>query len=747
MAHPAAYGDRLKWTSAMKRLLLAFVPCVLGLRAGAAVVAEAVAPLAELAQRTPALRREAVLQLATLPTLARLAPAALAAAPLPSAAPAAASAVVRDQAALLVAALAARPDEPALHAALGVENAPALRAAAAAFAREEREHPASPLSRRLQEIRRRWDLTSPSGARDLAARLAETFDGLKLPERDADRDSVVMNLRAAAAGAPYAHVNLGRAYETGSGTAENAALSYHWYGLAALLGESAASAPLRALESRMSPDEVLLARRLVLRRAQEDGLLREEPGETALRSRDFPEELRRLARPRAYLAGPWGFPDFNHEKDAYGRRYIEAARVAPFAPGAEMLRLIAADVAALGYQVLNPWTNTFPAQLLGGVLFGAGVDLDGRPWSEGSLAAGTLSLESLRHWLAVLGRDFRVDPAAAAGLSAAELEEAFRSRLGDMVYRGNKRHIESADVAFVNMNAYRGDVDDGTLWELIRALETGKEAVVLVDERPEETLGEPIFGRGSFWNQMVNGYLKEHSERVRVFHRIDDVLDYLSATTAARPPAAAAGAAARGERPRYDRLTGALDSYLRDRGYARALRALEFARERHRGRRRDGVTPEFQHQVEIALYLTTLKDLPDEEQALTVALLHDVVEDYDVAPEELERLFGADVARRVWLLTKIYRGEAKDPDAYFDAISRDPIASLVKGADRVHNLQSMVGVFSPDKQREYADEAERRFLPMLKDAERRFPGHGAAYRNIRHMIKSQLALIRAALAR
>jgi hypothetical protein len=210
---------------------------------------------------------------------------------------------------------------------------------------------------------------------------------------------------------------------------------------------------------------------------------------------------------------------------------------------------------------------------------------------------------------------------------------------------------------------------------------------------------------------------------------------------------AASGPLATAERPRYDKLTGALAEYMSARGYARALAALEFARGYHRGRRKDGVTPEFQHQIEIALYLTTLKDLPDEEQTLTVALLHDVIEDYDVIDRaELARLFGADVERRVWLLTKTYRGEKKDPAAYFDAISRDPIASLVKGADRVHNLQSMVGVFTAEKQREYADEAERWFLPMLKDAERRFPEHVAAYRNIRHMIKSQLALIRAANA-
>lgn len=197
--------------------------------------------------------------------------------------------------------------------------------------------------------------------------------------------------------------------------------------------------------------------------------------------------------------------------------------------------------------------------------------------------------------------------------------------------------------------------------------------------------------------------------------------------------------------PRYDKLSRALFDHLRQRGYSRAIAALEFARGRHVGRRKDGITPEFQHQVEIALYLTTLRDLPDEELTLTTALLHDVIEDYDVPPEEIEALFGADVRASVWRLTKVYRGVKKEPAAYFAEIGRDPVASLVKGADRIHNLQSMVGVFPLEKQREYADEAERWFLPMLKDASRRFPAHAAAYHNVRHLIRSQLALIRAAI--
>jgi (p)ppGpp synthase/HD superfamily hydrolase len=193
----------------------------------------------------------------------------------------------------------------------------------------------------------------------------------------------------------------------------------------------------------------------------------------------------------------------------------------------------------------------------------------------------------------------------------------------------------------------------------------------------------------------------------------------------------------------YEKLFLVLKHYLRGRGYATALRALSFARSYHVGKRRDGVTPEFEHQLSIALYLTTLKDVMDEEKAVTCALLHDVMEDYDVGIEEIEARFGSDVARTVWLLTKTHRGVKKDPDTYFAEIADDPIASLVKGADRIHNVQSMVGVFSIEKQKAYIEEVETYFMPMLKRAGYNFPEQTAAYYNIRQMLKSQLQLLKA----
>ena len=196
---------------------------------------------------------------------------------------------------------------------------------------------------------------------------------------------------------------------------------------------------------------------------------------------------------------------------------------------------------------------------------------------------------------------------------------------------------------------------------------------------------------------------------------------------------------------RYQKLSIALKYYLIGKNYVRALEAFKFAADRHVGKRKDGVTPEFQHQIEIALHVTTLKDLINEEDCIIAALLHDVQEDHNVDSETIGRLFGSDIQRAAWRLTKEFSSYKKNSEEYFTEIAKDPIASIVKGCDRVHNLNSMPGVFTKEKQQEYIKEAEENFLKMLKKAADNFPKQHLAYMNIRHMIKTQISLVRAGL--
>jgi (p)ppGpp synthase/HD superfamily hydrolase len=195
---------------------------------------------------------------------------------------------------------------------------------------------------------------------------------------------------------------------------------------------------------------------------------------------------------------------------------------------------------------------------------------------------------------------------------------------------------------------------------------------------------------------------------------------------------------------KFDKMRIAMRYWLHGRGYHNAVRAMEFAYKYHTGTRKDGITPEFHHQVSIASYLRTLQ-LKYQEEALATAFLHDIIEDHKVDLKVISAEFGEDIAKAVKLLTKKNIGEAPDTETYFDNMSNCPIASLVKGGDRIHNFQTMIDIFTPEKKQEYIDECENHILPMLKEARRKFPEQEPAYENIKLVLMSQIELINVSL--
>lgn len=188
-----------------------------------------------------------------------------------------------------------------------------------------------------------------------------------------------------------------------------------------------------------------------------------------------------------------------------------------------------------------------------------------------------------------------------------------------------------------------------------------------------------------------------------------------------------------------------LRSQLIGAGFHNALIALEKGLKYHKGKRKGG-DPEFSHQVAIALFALTLPGIRNMELLICIILLHDVREDYDVGHEELvswfpDRSFGLLVAHSVENMTKEFRKVRKDDKQVFAALGEDEYGSLAKLCDRIHNLQSMAGVFTLAKQKAYIDEVFELFFPMLKEAKRNFPWHTSAYENIKWMLKSQIDLL------
>ncbi len=190
----------------------------------------------------------------------------------------------------------------------------------------------------------------------------------------------------------------------------------------------------------------------------------------------------------------------------------------------------------------------------------------------------------------------------------------------------------------------------------------------------------------------------------------------------------------------YAKHKNSLRAWLLGKEYYKAVEALEFASKYHIGFRKDG-SPEFEHQIAICCYVRTLANLRNQQAALISAILHDVSEDYDVSFTELENKFDVEIAKTVFLLTKKFRGEKKEAKVYYHDISQHPIASIVKGADRIHNHQT-ISAFTREKQLEYINETENFVLPMLKEARNHFPDQELAYENIKHALKGQIEFIK-----
>ncbi len=195
---------------------------------------------------------------------------------------------------------------------------------------------------------------------------------------------------------------------------------------------------------------------------------------------------------------------------------------------------------------------------------------------------------------------------------------------------------------------------------------------------------------------------------------------------------------------RYAKRFISMRYWLLGKSYYLALEALEYAAKIHTGTRKDGVTREYAHQLEIGHYVKSIStSLECPEETLASVFLHDLCEDYGIGQEEIEARFGPVVKQATWLLTKKFRGYLKPAAEYYCEIAENRIASVVKGADRIHNVQTMIGVFTLEKQDEYIAETEEYILPALKEARRRFPRQEPAYENIKHMLGSQIELLRA----
>jgi GTP diphosphokinase / guanosine-3',5'-bis(diphosphate) 3'-diphosphatase len=145
-------------------------------------------------------------------------------------------------------------------------------------------------------------------------------------------------------------------------------------------------------------------------------------------------------------------------------------------------------------------------------------------------------------------------------------------------------------------------------------------------------------------------------------------------------------------------------------------RAYVYAMKAHGSQTRASGDPYFSHPLEVAAILTELK-LDD--ATIVAALLHDVIEDTSATNQEIEELFGSDIAGLVEGLTKIRRldlvtreaAQAENLRKLLVAVSKDIRVLLVKLADRLHNMRTLHHV-EPDKRQRIAQETIDIYAPL-----------------------------------
>ncbi|SNR75134.1 RelA/SpoT family protein [Desulfurobacterium atlanticum] len=145
-------------------------------------------------------------------------------------------------------------------------------------------------------------------------------------------------------------------------------------------------------------------------------------------------------------------------------------------------------------------------------------------------------------------------------------------------------------------------------------------------------------------------------------------------------------------------------------------KAYNYAKEKHEGQFRKSGEPYFSHPAEVAYILAELKmDI----QTIVAGLLHDVVEDTDATIEEIEKLFGKEIAFIVAGVTKLEQyqfssKEERNAESFrklLISLSEDIRVLIVKLADRLHNMRTLDGR-SPNGQKRTANETLTIYAPL-----------------------------------
>ena len=167
---------------------------------------------------------------------------------------------------------------------------------------------------------------------------------------------------------------------------------------------------------------------------------------------------------------------------------------------------------------------------------------------------------------------------------------------------------------------------------------------------------------------------------------------------------------------RFEDVQEKAAAYLEPKDVLRIQRAYVFCAKSHHGQSRLSGEPYLVHPLAVAEILADLRMDP---VTVVSGLLHDVLEDTGTPREEVERLFGADVAHVVDGVTKLSRlafssraeAQAESFRKMLLAMADDLRVIIVKLADRLHNMRTL-GYLPRDRRLDIAQETRDIYAPI-----------------------------------
>ena len=166
-----------------------------------------------------------------------------------------------------------------------------------------------------------------------------------------------------------------------------------------------------------------------------------------------------------------------------------------------------------------------------------------------------------------------------------------------------------------------------------------------------------------------------------------------------------------------DEIISSASKYIENEKQLDTIRkAYEFAKEKHEGQLRKSGEPYIYHPMNVALILTSIYA---DYETISAGLMHDVLEDCDCTPEEMEKEFGSTITKLVQGVTKLSKIHFSTENEYLIdyykkiivGMSEDVRVIIIKLADRLHNLRTLWAI-PEDRQKVKAKEALEILAPI-----------------------------------